>query len=156
MSSADWDDYVSIIYGTGDPRATTLKEEVLATPGGTPYLVYDTYDWVPSETRELPEDDFDPGPGEWVLTDDDGNVIERFADFDERADALRERPALPPRGPGGAARSRKPAQRAGSPRGVELGRRGHVILHDAQCLVGIPLLDGVDDGRVPVVGHDAG
>jgi hypothetical protein len=84
VASTEWDDYVSMMYGTGDPRATTLKEEVLATPDGTPYLVYDTYDWVPSETRELPEDDFDPGPGEWVLTDDDGNVIARYADFNQR------------------------------------------------------------------------
>jgi hypothetical protein len=83
VDSTEWDDYVDMMYGTGDPRATTLKEEVLATPDGTPYLVYDTYDWVPSETRELPQDDFDPGPGEWVLTEDDGNVIARFADVDE-------------------------------------------------------------------------
>lgn len=84
VTSADWAAYVSIIYGTGDPGATTLKREVLAMPDGAQYLVYDTYEWVPSETRELPEDDFDPGPGEWVVTDDDGNVIERFADFDEQ------------------------------------------------------------------------
>jgi hypothetical protein len=84
VTLADWDDYVSIIYGTGDPRATTLKEKVLATPVGAPYLVYDTYDWVPSETRELPKDDFDPGPGEWVVMDPDGSVIDRFADWDER------------------------------------------------------------------------
>jgi hypothetical protein len=84
VASADWENYVGTIYGTDDPRATTLQEEVLATPDGAHYLVYDTYDWVPSETRELPEDDFDPGPSEWVLMDDDGNVIERFVDFDER------------------------------------------------------------------------
>lgn len=84
VTLADWDDYVSTIYGTGDPRATTLKKEILATPDGAPYLIYDTYDWRPSGTRELPHEDLDPGPGEWVVTDDDGNVIDRFADFDER------------------------------------------------------------------------
>ena len=47
-------------------------------------LVYESYDWEPSETRELPEDDFDPGPSEWVLVDDDGNVLDRFANVDER------------------------------------------------------------------------
>jgi hypothetical protein len=56
VTAAEWDDYISTIYGTGDPRATTLKKQVLATPAGTPYLVYDNYDWEPSETRELPED----------------------------------------------------------------------------------------------------
>lgn len=84
VTSADWDDYISTVYGEGDPRATPLKKKVLAMPDKTSYLVYDTYDWEPSGTRELPEDDFNPGPGEWVVTDDDGNVIDRFADFDER------------------------------------------------------------------------
>ena len=84
VTGAEWDDYISTLYGTGDPRATPLKSKVLATPEGVPYLVYDNYDWEPSETRELPEDDFDPGPGEWVVTDDNGNVIDRFADFDEQ------------------------------------------------------------------------
>ena len=83
VTSADWNDYISTIYGTKDARATTLKKKVLATPAGAHYLVYDTYDWAPSQTRELPEDDFDPGPGEWVVTDHDGNAIDRFVDFDE-------------------------------------------------------------------------
>lgn len=61
-----------------------LKEKVLAAPHGAQYLVYDTYDWEPSETRELLKDDVDPGPGEWVVTDAEGNVIDRFADFDDR------------------------------------------------------------------------
>ena len=86
VTLAGWDDYVSTIYGTGDPRATPLKAQVLATPAGARYLVYDTYDWVPSGTRELPADGFAPGPGEWVVTDDDGDVIDRFADFDGDAD----------------------------------------------------------------------
>jgi hypothetical protein len=84
VTSADWDDYISTVYGTGDPCATTLKKKVVAMPDEASYLVYDTYDWEPSRTRELPEDDFNPGPGEWVVTDDDGTVIDRFADFDER------------------------------------------------------------------------
>ena len=83
VTSAEWDGYISTIYGTGDPRATPLKQKVLATPDTARYLVYDdTYDWQPSETRELPEDDFNPGPGEWVVTDAEGNTIDRFADFD--------------------------------------------------------------------------
>lgn len=83
LTSADWDDYVSTIHGTDDPAATTLKEKLLAAPHGAQYLVYDNYDWEPSETRELVKDDFDPGRGEWVVTDDVGNVIDRFASFDD-------------------------------------------------------------------------
>jgi hypothetical protein len=30
----------------------------------------------------LPEDDFNPGPGEWVVQDAEGNIISRFADFE--------------------------------------------------------------------------
>lgn len=61
MTSAAWDDYISTIYGTDDPRATTLKKKILATPESAHYLVYDNYDWESSATRELPEDDFDLG-----------------------------------------------------------------------------------------------
>ena len=57
VAPAEWDDYITTIYGTGDPRATGLKHKVLAMPEGAPYLVYDTYDWEPSKTRGLPEDD---------------------------------------------------------------------------------------------------
>lgn len=84
MTLADWDDYVTTMYGTDDPRATALRGKVFATPDWARYLVYDgTYDWGPSQTRELLEEDFDPSPGEWVGTDDDGSVIDRFADFDD-------------------------------------------------------------------------
>ncbi len=85
VTLADWDDYVSTLYGTGDPRATSLKRNLLATPAGIPYLVYRMYDWEPSKTRELAEDDIrNPGPGEWVVMDDNGNVVERFADFEDQ------------------------------------------------------------------------
>lgn len=53
-----WDDYVSTIFGTGDPRATSLERQLRATTA--PYLVYDTYDWVPSATRQPPDDGVGP------------------------------------------------------------------------------------------------
>lgn len=67
VTSAQWEDYVSTVYGTGDPRFTPFKSEVLATPVTARYLVYDrSFDWQPSETRELPVDDIDPGSVERV------------------------------------------------------------------------------------------
>lgn len=82
----DWGTYLSVIWGTGDPRVTPFKDKVLATPAEMRYLIYDTYDWWPSHTREPPEDDLPPGPGEWVLTDRAGKVIDRFADWDDVQD----------------------------------------------------------------------
>ena len=87
VSPEDWDDYISTMYGDGDPARTDLKDRVLATPTDVRYLVYDgSYDWTPSETRALPTEDLAPGPGQWVVTDHDGNVIDRFADWYGRPD----------------------------------------------------------------------
>ena len=84
VTSADWDDYISTIYGTGDPRATPLKEKVLAARAGARFLVYDTYDWEGSHTREACQTTTStPGQASDV-TDDDGNRIDRLANFDER------------------------------------------------------------------------
>jgi hypothetical protein len=81
VSPEEWDDYVSTMYGDGDPTQTGIKDRVLEVPYGVRYLVYDgSYNWTPSETRELPEEDFDPGRGAWVVTDGGGKVIDRFAD----------------------------------------------------------------------------
>ncbi len=82
VTSAEWDDYVSTIYGTGDPRATAFKKKLLAMPGEVRFLVYDTYDWEASKTRELPVEDLDLGPGEWFVTNESGSVVDRFATFD--------------------------------------------------------------------------
>jgi hypothetical protein len=61
----------------------TFMQRFLATPDTVRYLVHDdTYDWQPSQTRELSEDDFNPGPGGWVVEDAEGNIIDRFAHFD--------------------------------------------------------------------------
>lgn len=87
MTSRDWDDFISTMYGTGDPSVTTIRSEVLAVPDDKRYLVYDTYDWEPSATRTVPPDPFliaDPQPrGEWVAVDEEGNVTSRFADWTE-------------------------------------------------------------------------
>ena len=82
----DWDTYFSVIWGTGDPRVTPFKDKVLAMPADMGYLVYDSYDWWPSRTPGPPEDHLPPGPGEWVVTDRDGKVVDRFADWDDVRD----------------------------------------------------------------------
>ena len=76
ITPSDWDDYISTIYGTGDPSSTNLKRTVFAIPDEFTYLVYDTYDWVPSSEPVLPDDDIDPGPGVWVVTDANGRVLD--------------------------------------------------------------------------------
>jgi hypothetical protein len=63
VTLADWDDYVSTIYGTGDGSATVLQDEVLAMPDAAEFLVYDDYDWEPSRARELSADDAACRPG---------------------------------------------------------------------------------------------
>ncbi len=84
VSPADWDDYVSTIFGSGDPEVTPIRSEIEALPDEHRFLVYDTYDWVPSATAELPDP---PAPhrtagGEWITTGGDGTV-HRFADWTE-------------------------------------------------------------------------
>ena len=82
----DWDTYLSVIWGTGDPRVTPFKDKVLAMPADMGYLVYDTYDWWPSRTPEPPEDHLPPERGEWVVSDRDGKVVDRFADWNDVRD----------------------------------------------------------------------
>lgn len=86
MTAADWETYISVIWGTGEPGATPFQEKVLSTPAGMRYLVYDTYDWWPSPTRELPEDDLPDEPGRWVARDREGRAIDRVADWPDERD----------------------------------------------------------------------
>jgi hypothetical protein len=83
-SPKDWDEFVSTIYGDGDPSKTHIKAVVTSAPVGVPFLVYNNaYDWTASSTRDVPEPDFDLGPGEWLATDREGKVVSRFADFND-------------------------------------------------------------------------
>ena len=86
MSPKDWEEYASIMYGDGDPAKTPIKQVVTSAPEGVPFLVYtNTYDWAASSTRDLPEDDPLLGQGEWVVLDDEGKVVSRFADREDTA-----------------------------------------------------------------------
>jgi len=82
ISPVDWDDYITSIYGDGDPRATSLKDKIFAMPEATPYLVYDNYGWDASQTPHVPNDDSMPGSGGWVAEWKQAGVS-RFSDFDE-------------------------------------------------------------------------
>ena len=70
VTRLDWDNYVSIIYGDGDPARTPIRGRVLAVPRERRFLVYDgAYDWQSCATRTLPPD---PGPdgargGHWFV-----------------------------------------------------------------------------------------
>ncbi|QIK66730.1 GrpB family protein [Nocardioides sp. HDW12B] len=85
VTESEWDDYITTIFGTGDPRATVLRRRLLAMPPDATFLVYDgTYEWEQSATRELPADDARPDPepgGSWVVTDADGRIAGRSTDI---------------------------------------------------------------------------
>jgi hypothetical protein len=57
MTPSEWDTYVSVIWGSAEPRDTPFKGKVLTTPSEFPFLIYDTYDWWPSSTRNLSNED---------------------------------------------------------------------------------------------------
>lgn len=68
MSPDDWDEFISIMYGDGDPSKTHIKDVLTTVSEGVPFLVYNnTYDWTASSTRDLPTSDIDLGPGEWLV-----------------------------------------------------------------------------------------
>lgn len=74
MAPEEWDDYLSTIFGTGDPAVTPIRDRVLAALGREPHLVYDgTYDWTAGDEPELPADVEPNGQGgRWFVVDKDG------------------------------------------------------------------------------------
>ncbi|WP_436699936.1 hypothetical protein [Nocardioides sp. BYT-33-1] len=75
MTPEEWDDYMSTVYGTGDPSVTPIRDQVLAALGRHSYLIYDTYDWVTGDGPELPaDDDPDLRGGRWFVVDRDGRT----------------------------------------------------------------------------------
>lgn len=83
MTRDDWDTLAFVI---GRETVRSVKDRVLALSEDQPFLVCDGgVELVPAATRELPPDplaDFVPEPGgQWVTTDEAGNVTSRFADW---------------------------------------------------------------------------
>ena len=85
MTPDAWEE-LSEVMGRESPAS--IKERLLALENDKPFLVCDSgVELIASSTRELPPDDsanFAPEPGgQWIATDRAGNVLSRFADYNE-------------------------------------------------------------------------
>lgn len=81
MSRDDWDEFVTIPWGSFDSAAARLREILVSLPPGETKLVYDQYDLVLEKDRYTDEDLPDAGPngvlgGYW--TPHRGDPIPRF------------------------------------------------------------------------------
>ncbi len=61
MTHREWDDMASVIFGDADSAAAHVRDVVGSLGSEDRYLVYETYDLVPSATPELPDDEPPPG-----------------------------------------------------------------------------------------------
>lgn len=83
ITPEEWDEMAEVI---GAETAESVRARILALEAETPFLVSDMgVELVASSTRELtPDDDMTPEPGgQWVVTDDAGNIRSRFADWSD-------------------------------------------------------------------------
>ena len=89
MSRQEWDDLVTIPYGDFDLAADGLRRQLLGLDGNEPYLVYRTYELVPSATPVLREDPEElrlqelarrhpEGFGRWIALDENGDVVDEL------------------------------------------------------------------------------
>ncbi len=88
MTPLQWDHYVSIPWGEFQAAAESVARALAELPSGTGYLVYDAYELHPSPERAYRPADDAPQPatgessisGHWVVKDDTGKIVDRFAD----------------------------------------------------------------------------
>lgn len=89
MTREQWDDLVTIPFGDFALAAGELRRRVLRLRGDQGYLVYRTYELVPSTTPVLPEDPDElrlqelarrhpEGFGRWVALDEAGDVVDEL------------------------------------------------------------------------------
>ncbi len=91
-----WREYWPCIYGDEVSAAAGLRDLLHDVPLDMGFLVYDNEQWEASHTRDFPHEEFHPEPGgQWVVTDDAGNVTSRFADWIDH-----HQPRPPSRPPG--------------------------------------------------------
>lgn len=81
MRPEEWEELSEVI---GAETPSTVKGRILALDEDQPFLVCDSgVELLASSSREVPpDDDFMPDAGgQWVVTDDAGNVVSRFAEW---------------------------------------------------------------------------
>lgn len=89
MTRDQWDEMASVAFGEFDSAASYVRSRLLAQPRHERFLVYGSYDLVPSATPELPADPEEEhltelarqhpeGIGHWVVLDSDGNEVDSF------------------------------------------------------------------------------
>lgn len=85
MAPGEWDELAGVI---GIESPDNIKRRLLALEDDKPFLVWDSgVELIASSTRDLPPDEFanltPESGGEWVVTDEAGNVVSRFADSND-------------------------------------------------------------------------
>lgn len=87
MTRREWDQMASVAWGDPDRAAQYVKGMVLGLQPHERFLVYESYDLVPSATAELPVDPDEEllsklahqhPDGGWHARDRDGNVVDEF------------------------------------------------------------------------------
>jgi hypothetical protein len=89
MTDDEWDDTVTVMWGSFDDAAREVRERILGLQPDERFLLYGQYELVPSATERLPVDpdverlqqlarQHPEGFGTWVVLDKDGDVLDEF------------------------------------------------------------------------------
>ena len=89
MTDDEWDDTVSVLWGSFDDAAGQVRENIVGLQPDERFLLYSQYRLVPSATEHLPVDpdlerlrelarDHPEGFGRWVVLGDDGEVLDEL------------------------------------------------------------------------------
>jgi hypothetical protein len=89
MTDDEWDDTVTVMWGSFDDAAREVRERILGLQPDERFLLYGQYELVPSATERLPVDpdverlqqlarQHPEGFGTWVVLDKDVDVLDEF------------------------------------------------------------------------------
>ena len=89
MTRREWDDMATVVWGDADNAIDYVRRLVRDLGPEERFLVYETYDLVPSTTAELPADPDEAileallrkrpeGSLRWAALDHEGNVLDEF------------------------------------------------------------------------------